>query len=214
MTRLVWGATGSRKFESGVDRGVLFPPSAAVGVPWNGLISVKEAPSGGEAQPYYLDGIKYLQIASAEEFNATIEAFTSPPEFDICDGTANIYAGLFITQQPRKQFGFSYRSLVGNDVAGQEYGYKLHIIYNALASPTEHSNVSLGGSNADPLYLIWNVTTVPPVITGFKPSAHIIISSLTSSPEHLAAVEDILYGVVSVAPRQPTVAELITIFGS
>jgi hypothetical protein len=212
MAKIIWGAIGARGFEVGADRGVLYPPSG-IGVPWNGLISVDESPTGGEPKPYYLDGIKYLQVASAEEFDASIKAFSAPTEFDICDGTAALYAGLFITQQPRKQFGFAYRTLIGNDVDGSDHGYKIHIVYNALAKPTSRNNQSIGAST-EPIDLSWDISTVPPTITGVKPSAHIVISSLTASSAHLIAVENILYGTDTVAPRQPTIAELITIFGS
>jgi len=213
MTRLVWGATGTRNFETGVDRGVLFPPNAAAGVPWNGLTSVKEAPSGGEPEAYYLDGIKFLQISSAEEFNATIEAFSAPAEFGPCDGTSSIYAGLFITQQPRKQFGFSYRTLIGNDVEAENHGYKLHLVYNALAKPADRDRSTIG-DNVEPLTLSWAVTTVPPVITGFKPSAHLVINSTLATLAHITAVENILYGSLGVDPRMPTMAEIVSIFGS
>lgn len=214
MSRLVWGAAGSRVFETGLDRGVLFPPAGAVGVPWNGLVSVKEAPDGGEPQAFYLDGVKYFQIASAEEFKATIEALSAPPEFALCDGVASIYAGLSISQQPRKSFGFSYRSLIGNDVSAEAYGYKLHLVYGALAHPTDRDHASLSDST-DPMDLSWDIECVPPAITGFKPSAHLVISSLTASSAHLTAVENIVYGSDGGSnSRQPTVAELVTIFGS
>lgn len=214
MTRLVWGEVGTHAYEAGVDRGVLFPPAGAVGVPWNGLVTVNETPDGGQPQAYYQDGIKYFQIASAEEFKANITAFSAPKEFSLCDGIASIYAGLAITQQPRKQFGFSYRTLIGNDVVAEAYGYKLHLIYNALASPTSRANPTLSEST-EPMSLSWAIECVPPNITGFKPSAHLVINSLTASEPHLTAVENIVYGVDGGAnPRQPTIAELITIFGS
>ena len=213
MTRLVWGATGSRNYEAGVDRGVLFPPNGAAGVPWNGLTSVNEEPSGGEPTAYYLDGIKYLQIASSEEYAATIEALSAPAEFAVCDGTAAIYAGLFISQQPRKQFGFSYRTLLGNDIDADDHGYKLHLVYNALAKPTSRDYASLGAST-DPMALSWAITTVPPTVSGFKPSAHIVINSLTATAPHMTAVENIVYGSSTLIPRQPTIQELVTIFGS
>lgn len=211
MAQIVWGVTGTRNYEAGVDRGVLFPPNAAPGVAWNGLTTVNETPSGGEPTAYYMDGIKYLQLASSEEFNATIEAFSAPPEFGPCDGTANIFAGLFLTQQPRKQFGFSYRTLNGNDVAGTDYGYKIHLVYNALAKPSSRNNQSLG-SDVNALALSWDITTVPPALTYAMPTAHLVISSLDSLPLHLQMIETILYGTDSVAPRLPSPTELITIF--
>lgn len=213
MASLIWGATGARTFETGVDRGVLFPPNSAPGVAWNGLTAVNEAPTGGDAQPYYLDGIKYLQISAAEEYNATIAALSSPPEFAQCDGIGNIYAGLFITQQPRQQFGLSYRTLIGNDVELETYGYNLHLVYNALAKPTTRSNTSLADTT-DPMGFSWDITTVPPPIVGFKPSAHITINSLLAATEHLTIVEAIVYGNSDTDPRQPTIDELTAIFGS
>jgi hypothetical protein len=174
---------------------------------------VKEAPSGGDPQPYYLDGIKYLQVASSEEFNATIEALSAPPEFDACDGTANIYAGLFITQQPRKSFSFSYRTLIGNDLLSDASGYKLHIVYNCLAKPTSRENKTLDNS-VDAMALSWDLTTVPPPISGFKPSAHIVIDSTKADTSHLEAVENILYGSDSNESSLPTVQDIMTIFGS
>jgi hypothetical protein len=201
-------------YETGVDRGVLYPPAGAIGVPWNGLISVNEAPNGGEPQAFYQDGVKYFQIASAEEFNATIAALSAPPEFALCDGIANIYAGLSISQQPRKPFGFSYRSLIGNDAVAEAYGYKLHLVYNALAKPTSRSHGSLSDST-DPMDLSWDIQTVPSPIAGFKPSAHLIINSVTATSDHLTAVENIVYGLEGGAnARLPTVSELVTIFGS
>jgi hypothetical protein len=214
MSRIIWGETGSRLYEAGVDRGVLYPPAGAVGVPWNGLTSVKEAPSGGDPQAYYQDGIKYFQIAAAEEFKATIEAFSAPAEFASCDGIANIYAGLSISQQPRKPFGFAYRTLIGNDVVADSFGYKIHLIYNALANPSGRDNNSLSNAS-DPMQLSWDIQSVPPPITGFKPSAHLIINSLLATSDQLLAVENIIYGLEGGSnARQPTVSELITIFGS
>lgn len=211
MAQIVWGVAGTHTYETGVDRGVLFPPNAAPGVAWNGLSAVNEAPSGGDPQAYYLDGVKYLQIASAEEFNATIEAFSAPAEFGPCDGTSNIFAGLFLTQQPRKQFGFAYRTIKGNDVEGNEHGYKIHLVYNALAKPSSRNYQTLGTSS-DPVGLSWDLTTVPPALTYAKPTAHLVISSLDTVPLHLQMIEDILYGTDTSAPRLPSPTELIGIF--
>lgn len=213
MARLVWGVAGSRGYETGVDRGVLYPPNSAIGVPWNGLTSVDEKPSGGEPQPFYLDGVKYLQIANGEEFAATLSAYSSPIEFGPCDGTSNIYAGLFITQQPRKQFGLTYRSLRGNDVNEAGYGYKIHLVYNALAKPSTRSNSSIADTT-EVMELSWDISTIPPAITGFKPSAHLVIDSVSTDPAHLTAIENILYGSDADNPRLPDVSEILTIFGS
>lgn len=213
MSRLVWGASGSRIFETGVDRGVLFPPNISTGVPWNGLASVNEAPSGGDSTGYYMDGIKFIQVSAAEEYAASIGAFSAPKEFAACDGTANIYAGLSITQQPRKQFGFSYRTLIGNDTEGQEFGYKIHIVYGALAKPTSRNNQTLSESS-NALDLSWDITTVPPGITGFKPSAHLVINSVEASSAHLLAIENMIYGSDGIDSRLPTITDLLTIFST
>ena len=210
MAVLVWGDVGSRFFETGVDRGVLFPKTGD-GVPWNGLVSVSEAPTGGEPRPYYLDGFKYLNLATAEEFAATLDAFSSPTEFDKCDGTASIHNGLFITQQPRESFGLSYRTRIGNDVDGTDFGYKIHLVYNALASPSSRSNSTLNDSPS-PITLSWGITTAPPPITGFKPSAHFVIDSRKTPKSVLSLIEGVIYGSSSANSRLPDVAELMELF--
>lgn len=212
MTSLVWGAGGTRYYEAGTDRGVLFPPNGP-GVAWSGLTGVKEAPSGGTPQAYYLDGIKYLQVAIAEEFNATITAFSAPPEFAVCDGIGSIFAGLFITQQPRKPFNFSYRTLVGSDVDELGVGYKLHLVYNALAKPTARPNQSMSASPT-PLEFSWDITTVPVPAVGFKPSAHIVIDSRLSGGGIMYAIESLLYGTDITDPTFPTIDQLLSIFES
>lgn len=212
MTRLNWDSPGQRFYELGVDRGVLYIDSQP-GVPWVGLISVSESPSGGDAQPYYLDGIKYLNISSAEEFEATIEAYSSPREFGPCDGTVAIQNGLFVTQQPRKQFSFSYRSKTGNDTEGQDYAYKIHIVYNALAAPSQRSNKSINDS-VDVNNFSWAITTLPPSITGVKPTAHLVIDSRYTDPTVLITVEDLLYGSDSSTSSLPTPNDLIGIFSA
>ena len=154
MTKLVWGAEGKRFYEYGVDRGVLYIPGSA-GVAWNGLKAVKESPTGGEPQPFYLDGLKYSNVATAEEFNATLEAFSSPPEFAICDGSVQLAAGLFATQQPRRSFGLSYRTRVGTDLNGL-VGHKIHLVYFALAAAAGGDNNSTT-SSIDPMGLSWTL---------------------------------------------------------
>lgn len=211
MTKLVWGSTGQRFYEAGADRGVLFVDS--LGYAWNGLKAVRENPSGGEPRPFYMDGIKYLNLSAAEEFAAQIEAFNAPAEFAACDGTQQPYAGLFITHQPRKSFGLSYRTLVGNDVDNLEHGYKLHIVYNALAKPQNRDNATLNTS-PDPMNLSWDIETTPPPISGFRPTAHIVIDSRNTPPVKLEAIEAILYGTDDTAPRLPTIAELLEIFAA
>lgn len=210
MTAIVWGNVGDRYFETGVDRGVLFPKTGD-GVPWNGLISVSESPTGGEPRPYYLDGFKYLNLATAEEFAATIDAFSAPPEFDRCDGTASIHNGLFITQQPRESFGLSYRTLIGNDVDGTDLGYKINLVYNALAAPSSRNNGTLNDSPT-PITFSWGITTAPPPIVGFKPSAHFVIDSRKTPKSVLSLIESVLYGNSTANARLPEVAELMELF--
>lgn len=210
MTKLIWGDIGQRFYEAGADRGVLYI-GVSDGVPWNGLISVKESPSGGDPTPYYFDGQKYLNVATSEEFEATIMAFSSPVEFDSCDGTGSIYAGLSVTQQPRKHFGLSYRSKIGNDTDGLDHGYKLHLVYNALAAPSDYDFSTISDS-ANPINLSWKITTVPAVISKFKPSAHFILDSRTTDPELMAQLEDMLYGSTSSNSRLPTAQELVDLY--
>jgi hypothetical protein len=211
MSKLIWGAAGERFFEAGVDRGVLYVPGLA-GVAWNGLKSVKESPNGGEPRPYYLDGFKYVNISAAEEFNATLEAFSSPPEFAVCDGSVQLAAGLFVTQQPRKSFGLSYRTLVGDDIAGLESGYKIHLVYNALAAPSGRDNSS-NNSSVELLDLSWNISTRPPLAVGYKSTSHLIIQTKNLDPVKLEALEVVLYGDGATAPSLPdqsTVIGLLT----
>lgn len=210
MARIDWDARGTRYFEMGVDRGVLYPPSGP-GVAWPGLLSVNETPTGAEERAYYIDGIKYLNLRSAEEFSATVEAFNSPSEFDVCDGNVSVHNGLIATQQPRKSFGLSYRTRLGNDLDGADHAYKIHLIYNALAAPANRNNVTMSDS-VDPAKFSWTVTTLPPPVTGYKRTAHFVIDSRTADPTALAAVEDILYGTEADDPALPTPDELIAIF--
>lgn len=209
MARLIWHSRGERFYEQGVDRGVLYVDSS-LGVAWPGLISVQESPSGGEPKAYYIDGYKYLHISSKEEFVATIEAFSSPPEFAPCDGLSSIMNGLFATQQPRKQFNFCYRTMVGNDVK-RSVGYKLHLVYNALAAPSERANSTLGES-VDPSSFSWQIETRPPAIVGRKPTAHFIIDSRSTPPMLMSRIEDILYGTESWSARLPQPQEIIDLF--
>lgn len=211
MPPLTWDAVGERVFETGIDHGVLYVDGAD-GVAWNGLISVSESPSGGELSEYYIDGIKYLQLLSSEEFAATIEAYTYPDEFAQCDGTRPVGNGLFMTQQPRKQFGLSYRTKIGNDVNGVDLGYKIHLVYNVLAAPSARQSSSMTES-VDPFNFSWSISTKPPTFVGYKPTAHMVIDSRDTPSDLLVQIEDILYG--SVAPaRLPSVAELIFLFNS
>lgn len=209
MARLTWNAFGQRFYETGIDRGVLYVSSG--GVAWPGLISVAEAPSGGQAKPYYFDGVKFLNIATTEEFEATLSAFYSPSEFAACDGIAAVQNGLFASQQPRKSFGLSYRTKLGNDVDGADHAYKIHLVYNALAEPSARDNTTQAAS-ADPDVFAWKITTLAPELTGFKPSAHLVVDSRLTDPAVLTAVEDQLYGSVSLSSSLPTPDELVAIF--
>lgn len=209
MTKLLWGKVGDRYFESGVDRGVLFINS--LGVAWNGLKSVRESAQGGSPKAFYIDGVKYLNISEAEEFQATIDAFSAPDEFSVCDGSKTLYAGLSATHQPRKTFGLSYRTKIGNDISGLDLGYKIHIVYNALAGPSSRDRTSLGGST-DPISLSWPITTTPPIVEKIRPTAHFIIDSRTSRGLHLDLIENILYGTDLTNPRLPLAVELVDIF--
>lgn len=210
MARLNWNAVGERYFELGVDRGVLYIDS--VGYAWSGLVSVAESISGGEAKPKYLDGFKYANVSAAEEFGATIQAFSSPAAFSACDGTGQIHNGLFATQQPRRPFDFSYRTLVGNDIQGSDHGYKIHLVYGALAAPSSRTSESLNGSVTTLQALSWSVTTQPPKMSGIRPTSHFLIDSRTAPADVLAELEDILYGTDTVSASIPTVAELIELF--
>jgi hypothetical protein len=175
-----------------------------------GLTSVDESPDGGENRSYYLDGVKYLQTAGPEEFRATINAYTYPDEFAECDGTANVRPGLSLGQQRRKHFGLSYRTKIGSDLTA-EAGYKLHIVYNALAEPSQKSYNAVG-ENPEPMTFSWSIATRPPVMNGYKRSAHVVIDSRKTPPGTLKAVEDVLYGDDTHSPKIPTLAELIDIF--
>jgi hypothetical protein len=210
VARLSWGNPGERYYEDGVDRGVLYVDD--IGYVWNGLISVSEKPSGGEHRSYYLDGIKYLSLASAEEYEATISAISSPPEFAACDGVKTLYQGLFVTQQKRKPFGFSYRTMINDDMT-PDSGYKIHLVYNALAAPSERNNKSRSDSPAlEPL--TWFVQAVPPVATGlgFKPTAHFVIDSRIAPEGILTDLENILYGSEAADARFPTQLEILNLF--
>lgn len=212
MTRLDWNAVGTRFYEAGVDRGVLYVEGQP-GVAWTGLTSVVEHSSGGSQRPFYLDGVKYLNVPSSEEYEATIDAFTYPEAFEQCDGTSRIHTGLLITQQSRKSFSLSYRSKVGNDVDGVDHGYKIHLVYNALASPSQKTNKSIGDS-PDPSDFSWDITTRPPTVTGYKRTAHVIVDSRFTNSMTLSSIENILYGSVSNSARMPSLAELIEIFNA
>lgn len=214
MSKLVWDQTGERFYETGVNQGVLYPQGAGgtypKGVPWNGLTAVTESPSGAEASPIYADNIKYLNMVSAEEFGATIEAYTYPDEFAQCDGSAEIATGVTIGQQSRKTFGLSYKTTLGNDTEGNDFGYKLHIIYGALAAPSEKGYATIN-DNPEAITFSWEVSTTPVTVEGFKPTASITINSTKTDSAKLAALEAILYGSADTEARLPLPDEIATL---
>ena len=215
MAKLVWDATGERLFETGVSQGVLYVQEAGVypkGVVWNGLTAVTESPSGAEATPLYADDIKYLNLISAEEFGATIEAYMYPDEFMQCDGSAALTTGVYIGQQTRKSFGLSYKTVVGNDVDINNHGYKLHIIYGALAAPSEKAYATINDS-PEAITFSWEVKTTPVNVTGHKPSASLVIDSTKVDAAKLAELEAILYGSAESEARLPLPDEIATLFG-
>lgn len=208
MATLTWGAPGTREYEIGVDRGVLFPDST-YGVAWTGLKTVTEKPSGGEAVSYYLDGQRYETDTSPTEFSATIEAFSAPAEFAKCDGTTRLSVGLSQTHQRRKPFGLCYRTWVGND-ADPFASYKIHIIYNAIAQPSEREYSTLTDS-ADPLGLSWDIETVDPIFAGVRMPSHLVVSTKDYSPLVMSQIETILYGDDTSEPYLPTRDDVISI---
>ena len=196
MAKLVWDKTGDRLYETGVKNGVLYIPTSGVyskGVAWNGLTAVTESPSGAEATALYADDTKYLSLMSTEEFGATIEAYTYPDEFAACDGSAELADGVMIGQQKRSTFGLCYKTTIGNDTDGNDHGYKLHIIYGALAKPSERAYATINDS-PEAITFSWEITTTPVNVTGAKPTASLVIDSTKADPSKLAALEDILYG--------------------
>lgn len=223
MSRLTWDKTGERYYETGVKQGVLYPIQAdgkySKGVAWNGLISVSESPSGAEATALYADDIKYLNLLSNEEFSATIEAYTYPDEFYECDGSAALADGVMIGQQKRKTFGLCYRTTVGNDVDGNDYGYKLHLIYGCLAAPSEKGYNAINDS-PEAITFSWEVSTTPVNVNGFKPTSQITIDSTKiaeGKKTKLTELEDILYGKdgdggSTTGPRLPLPDEVATLF--
>ena len=214
MAKLVWDATGERKYETGVRNGVLYVMGEGgtypKGVAWNGLTAVTESPSGAEATALYADDTKYLNLISAEEFGATIEAYTYPDEFAECDGSATLAAGVTIGQQPRKTFGMSYRTVYGNDVNNENHGYKLHLIYGAVAAPSEKAYATINDS-PEAITFSWEVKTTPVNVTGHKPTASLTIDSTKVDKAKLAKIEEILYGKDEIEARLPLPDEIIQI---
>lgn len=214
MAKLVWDEIGKRYYETGVNQCVLYVQENGTypkGVAWNGITNVSEKPSGAEATPLYANNIKYLNLISTEEFAASVEAYTYPDEFAQCDGSAELAKGVSIGQQPRKAFGLSYKTALGNDEKGQEYGYKLHLIYNALAAPSEKSYATINDS-PEAITLSWELSTTPVEVPGHKPTALITIDSTKVDAVKLAQLEAILHGSESEEPRLPLPTEIQELF--
>lgn len=207
-----WNQPGERLYETGIDRCVLYP-NAGPGVAWNGLISVNENVSGGDADQLYFDGVKYLDVIANEDFQATLEAFSAPAEFAACDGTKALSPGLFATQQRRKTFGLTYRTLIGNDLEKNDHGYKIHIVYNATASPSAKTSKTISES-VSPETRSWTINTVPEQATTYKPTAHFIIDSTLVDPYMLQDLELHLYGREGVEPRLLSQEEVISILAN
>lgn len=215
--KLVWDQTSERLYETGAKMGVLYVQDTEgaypKGVAWNGLTAVTESPSGAEATALYADDIKYVNMMSAEEFAATVEAYTYPDEFGECDGSASLAKGVSIGQQKRKAFGLCYRTILGNDVDGNDYGYKLHIIYGALAKPSERGYASVNDS-PEAITMSWELSTTPVAVDGFKPTASIVIDSTKVDKTKLEALEKILYGSEEADARLPLPNEIATLMAA
>lgn len=217
MSKLVWDAAGEKLYETGVEKGVVYPIDALgaypAGFAWNGLISVSATPSGAEATALWADNIKYLNLLSVEENGGTIEAYMYPEEFAVCDGSVEATDGVMVTAQTRKAFALCWKTKVGNDVLGDDYGYKIHILYGCLAAPSEKGYQTINDS-PEAITFSWEVTTTPPAITGYKPTAYLVINSVSADPTKLAAFEDIIYGVDTPTPvvaRMPLPDEVISL---
>ena len=217
MSKIIWDNAGERTYETGVDHGVLYPIQEGglytKGVAWNGLTAVTESPSGAEATPLYADNIKYLNLLSAEDFGCTIEAYTYPDEFAECDGSAEIATGVYAGQQARKVFGLCYRTILGNDTDSNAHGYKLHLIYGCLASPSEKSYSTVNDS-PEAITFSWEVKSTPVNVSGFKPTAVLTIDSTKVEPSKLAKLEEALYGSESTEAKLPTPDEVVAIVGA
>lgn len=216
MTALTWDEVGKRLYETGVDKVALYlrdeTGKYSKGVVWNGVTAINESPSGAEPTPLYADNIKYLNLMSAEEFAATLEAYMYPDEFMECDGSAAIATGVYIGQQPRKTFGLAYRSLIGNDVLGNDYGYKLNLIYGCLASPSEKNHATVNDS-PEPETMSWEISTTPVNVTGHKPTATMVFDSTKLAKEKLEALEAVLYGSEDKEAMLPLPDEIIKLLG-
>lgn len=215
MSKIMWDRDGQKVYETGVDHGVLYKKTDGVygaGVPWNGLINIEESPSGGEPSAMYADNIKYGEVMSKEEFGATIEAYTYPEEFAECDGSKELVTGVYAGQQNRVPFGLSYRTLIGNDEKGEDYGYKIHIVYNAKAKPSSKSRGTVNES-PEAITMSWECSTTPVTVPGGKPTAHLTFDSTKIDKEKMEALEALLYGSESEEAKLPTVEEIIALMG-
>jgi len=215
MAQILWDQSTKRLYETGVDHGVLYTVNTLLGTysngfAWNGLTAVTESPSGAEASPQYADNIKYLNIMSLEEFGATVEAFTYPKEFALCDGSAEPTVGVMVGQQDRMSFGLAYRTVLGNDVEGNSYGYKLHLIYGCKAAPSEKSYATINDS-PEAITFSWEITTTPIPVTGYRATSSIVIDSTLVDATKLGILEDILFGTAGADPRLPLPDEVISI---
>lgn len=211
MSKLAWDQVGERFFETGVDRGVLYPNKAGVvPVPWNGLISVSENPSGGEAKPFYIDGYKFQNRSAPEEYAASIQAYTYPRAFEDCQGRPHLGNGLYIASQPKISFGLCYRTKLGNDAQGIAFGSKINFVYNALASPSSRDFQTIG-DNPEANAFSWDMTTKPMFVSGRRPTANMIVDTSLLTPPLLESLEDLIYGTDSTDPTLPTPTELIAL---
>lgn len=213
--KLVWDQIGEKLYETGVDRGVLFPMvdgAYSAGEAWNGLMSVDEKPSGAEPTPLYANNKKYVELMSAEEFGMTIGAYTFPKGFQACLGVKELAPGVYVSQQAHATFGMAYRTLIGNDTKKNAYGYKIHLVYGAMAKPAEKSNKTVNES-PEAAEMSWECSTTPVEVPGCDPASHIVIDSTTVTAEKLKAIEDILYGTENAASRLPMPDELATLLG-
>lgn len=215
MAVLVWDDSGKRFYETGIDHAVLYVMDGTgaypLGVAWNGLVSVTESPSGAEPNPLYADNIKYLTLYSAEEFAATIEAFTYPDEFADCDGSAEPKPGVFLSQQPRKVFGLVYRTKIGNDVDGEAHGFKYHLLYGLQASPSEKAYQTVNDS-PEAITFSWEISSTPPIVTGYQPTSLITIDDRTADPTDLATLLDTLFGAVATPASLPLPDAVLAVF--
>lgn len=215
MSRLTWDPTGGRIYETGVDRGVVYPQTGGAypaGEAWNGLISVTKSPSGAEPTPLFANNHKYLNLMSVEEFGGSIEAYTYPDSFAACNGEAELAPGIRIGQQKRQAFGFCYRNLIGNDSEGTAHGYQLNLIYGCLASPSEETDTTINDS-PEAKTMTWEFSTTPVEVEGFEPTSLLEIVSTKFAPEKMKALEDALYGTADKEAYLPLPAEVLTLLG-